>query len=85
MNSESELPDDVIEAIHNRRKLDAIRLLREHRDLGLREAKDRVDAYARRNRHLIAGFSPGSRPGLGRVVWVVVLMGIVYLLFRRFG
>ena len=57
MNPESELPEDVLAAIHENRKIEAIKLLREHRNIGLKEAKEIVDAYAAEHPQLIT-----SRP-----------------------
>jgi hypothetical protein len=49
VNSTSDLPDQVISAIRSGRKIDAIKLLRESRGIGLKEAKHAVDAYMRVN------------------------------------
>ena len=45
MNSEVELPADVVAEIKANRKITAIKLLREHERIDLKEAKERVDAY----------------------------------------
>ncbi len=45
MKSRPELPGDVLEAVHSNRKIDAIKLLRSHRNLGLKDAKHMIDAY----------------------------------------
>jgi ribosomal protein L7/L12 len=42
---DSGLPDDVRAALASGRKIEAIKLLRGHTGLGLKEAKDRVDAH----------------------------------------
>ena len=52
MNTESELPEDVLVAIKANRKVDAIKLLREHINIDLKDAKDIVDAYIRNNPYL---------------------------------
>lgn len=44
MNQSNEFPEDVIYAIHNNQKIQAIKLLREHNGLGLKEAKHAVEA-----------------------------------------
>ena len=41
---------EVEQLINSGRKIDAIKLLREHTGLGLAEAKDMVDEYERRYR-----------------------------------
>jgi len=48
------LPDDVLEALRDRQKIKAIKLLREHRGIGLKEAKEIVDQYLE---HCEIGFS----------------------------
>ncbi len=47
MHSSSDLPPDVVAALQRGDTIDAIKLLRATRGLGLKEAKDAVDAYAR--------------------------------------
>ena len=47
MNSITDLPAEVVAAIEAGRKIDAIKLLREAKGLGLKEAKHEVDAYLR--------------------------------------
>jgi len=43
------LPAPVIEALRTGKKIEAIKLLRLERNLGLKEAKDLVDDYVRRD------------------------------------
>ncbi len=44
-NTEQELPQEVLQALEKGRKVEAIRQLRVMRNLGLKEAKDQVDAW----------------------------------------
>jgi hypothetical protein len=81
MTNETQLPADVTEAIRANRKIDAIKLLREHRGLGLKEAKHAVDAYIRENPHLIPQQSSGG--GLGRLVKIVLGVVIAYALYLQ--
>jgi hypothetical protein len=81
MTNETQLPADVTEAIRANRKIDAIKLLREHRRLGLKEAKHAVDAYIRENPHLIPQQSSGG--GLGRGVKIVLGVVIAYALYLQ--
>ena len=78
MSEDHGLPGDVVAAIHARRKIEAIKLLRGHRKLGLKEAKQIVDAYE-------AGNPAGtSQPGLreegtgGRLLLLIVLMAAAW-------
>ena len=43
------LPLDVLEAVNQRRKIEAVKRLREAEGLGLREAKERVEAHLAAN------------------------------------
>ena len=81
MTNETQLPADVTEAIRANRKIDAIKLLREHRGLGLKEAKHAVDAYIRENPHLIPQKTSGG--GLGRSVIIVLGAVIAYALYLQ--
>lgn len=45
-------PPEVIAALHRRRKIEAIKLLRQHAGIGLKDAKDAIDAYQREQRRL---------------------------------
>lgn len=80
-----DLPTEVKNAVHANRKIDAIKLLREKRDLGLKEAKEIVDAYALENRHLIGDQRSGRESGIGRIVLIIVLGGIIYVAYRAFS
>ncbi len=76
----------MIDALQRGSKIEAIRLMREQTGLGLKEAKDAVDAY--RSSHPDAGeLSPGQVRGGGGVVWLaaIAMAALVYYLFRRFG
>ncbi len=78
-----ELERDVIDALGKGRKIDAIKLLREHRGLGLKQAKGIVDNYIVEN--------PGSVPAKGKAssvggfMFFVVLCFVVYLLYDFAG
>lgn len=63
------LPPDVIAALQQGKKIDAIRLLREHTGLGLAEAKQRIDAAPAGGRRLTLGEMPRS----DNRAWLVVL------------
>lgn len=78
MNSTADLPDQVVSAIHAGRKIEAIKLLREARGLGLKEAKHAVDAYVRENPSVQQPQS-GSN---GLIIVVIVILVLVWLFFR---
>ena len=80
-----DLPTEVKDAVHANRKIDAIKLLREQRDLGLKEAKEIVDAYALENRHLIGDQRSGRESGIGRILLIIAIGGIIYVAYRAFS
>lgn len=74
-SSTSALPPGVVDAMQRGRKIEAIRLLRDHTGMGLKEAKEAVEAAAAGFPQLAAG--SGSN-GLGRfVLFVIVVVGAV--------
>ncbi|WP_459856982.1 ribosomal protein L7/L12 [Dongia sp. agr-C8] len=82
-----ELPDAAKLALRQGNKVEAIKIVREARGLGLKEAKDVVEASVAQDPMLRAeleGSVKRARPGA--VVWLVVLViaaGVaVYLLVR---
>ncbi len=82
-----DLPADAIDALTRGSKIEAIRLVREQRGLGLKEAKDAVDAYERTHT-ATAGLSPGEVRGGGAIWWVVATVALCvagYYLLRRWG
>ena len=83
MSDKTSLPADVIAAIHANRKIDAIKLLREHRNIGLKEAKQAVDAYVRENKHLLPEQSSGCGPG----TLIVIVLGVVasWFIYKQIG
>jgi ribosomal protein L7/L12 len=84
MNSEIELPEDVVAEIEANRKVTAIKLLRKHMGIGLKEAKELVDAYIEQN-------PPASTPrvaktdtGIGRIIILIIGVGAIYGLYKFF-
>jgi ribosomal protein L7/L12 len=80
VNSTPNLPDQVISQIRAGRKIQAIKLLRESRGMGLKEAKHAVDAY------MLASPSPqqpqSSSIGLVLIVSLFLLGYVVYQLLN---
>lgn len=81
-NPDAELPPDVVEAIRDNRKIDAIKLLREHRNLGLKEAKEIVEDYIDGHPQPAVKRKNSAETGLGRVILVAVLIAALYGLYR---
>jgi hypothetical protein len=70
------LAANVIEAIRRGHKIEAIRLVRDQTGMGLKEAKDAVDAYERTHPKS-APQSPGEEPAGGSGIWWIVALGVV--------
>ncbi len=80
MNNETELPADVLDAIHARRKVEAIKLLRESAGIGLKEAKEAVEAYESHNpQKQDSSRSSGSETGIGRVILIIFVIAAIYV------
>lgn len=73
-----ELPPEAVAAIERGRKIEAIAHVRVHTGLGLKEAKEAVDAYIARNPVLRAQLQRDSADRLRRsVVWLLVIAAVV--------
>ena len=72
-----DLPDAVLAALTGGNKIEAIKLLREARGIGLKEAKNAVEAYARDHpalqRKLEARQAESTR---GCLLWLAALIAI---------
>lgn len=75
MSNGSGLPADVIAKLHEGRKIDAIKLLREQRGIGLKEAKQEVDAYLRDHPQLASMQNSGNSIGCFAVVGLIMVVG----------
>lgn len=77
MTAETGLPDKVVDALKRGNKIEAIKLLREQAGIGLKEAKDAVDASG------IEGpaKSPGQVGGAGYFPWTIVLIVVALLAY----
>lgn len=84
MNTEMDLPADVIAEINASRKVGAIKLLRAHQGIGLKEAKDLVDAYAEKYPSSLRSGTPESEGGLGRILLLIFGVGLIYFLYSSF-
>ncbi len=85
MKPETELPADVIDALQKNRKIMAIKLLRAHLNIDLKEAKDMIDAYLARRPELAARHPQKVETGLGRLIVVGILLVALYAIYRYFS
>lgn len=58
------------------------KLLRDIRGLGLSEAKEVVDAYARTNPDLLARRRHATESGVGRLVVIGLIAAALYMVYR---
>lgn len=80
------LPASVVGAVRKGNKPEAIRLLRDASGLGLKEANDAVERFAKEHPTAAHGLSPGEVPPTSGGAWLLVVAGIaaliVYYLLR---
>ncbi len=81
MKNETELPADVIEAIHANRKITAVKLLRAQRNLDLNEAVQLINKYYEENPQLIDR-SSRSETGIGRLILLIIVIAVLYALYQ---
>jgi ribosomal protein L7/L12 len=87
-SGDAALPEGVQAAIRRNRKIEAIKLLREEWNIGLKEAKEIVEAHWDASRGIGATADvqrPQMESGIGRVVWAVIAVAAAYALFKHFG
>ena len=77
-----ELPAAAIEALTKGHKIEAIKIVRQEWGLGLKEAKDAVDAYVKTRPDLASQFQEAGNNRLW--LWLLVVLTAI-LLFYRFG
>ena len=85
MNNETELPADVIEALHANRKITAVKLLRAQRNLDLTEAVKLIDKYYADNPDLNTRNSYSgshSETGIGRLILMIIVIAVLYALYQ---
>jgi hypothetical protein len=77
MTAETGLPDKVVDALRRGNKVEAIKLLREQTGVGLKEAKDAVDASG------IEGpaKTPGEVSRRGKIPWLILLVALGFLVY----
>lgn len=83
------LPASVTDALQRGNKMEAIKLLRGKSGLGLKEAKDVIEAAARAANAKRDGLSPGQVPkavgGYGWFIGLIVASVVIYLMVKGAG
>jgi hypothetical protein len=88
MSEPSNMPETgfspaVKEAIRRNRKIDAIKILREEQKIGLKEAKDIIDAHFAEYRKLHAPQRGAGESGSGRnLLLLVAFLAAAYVVYR---
>ena len=77
MDHREDLPPQVMHALKAGRKIEAIKLLREARGIGLAEAKDAVDRVPLAQSHSAHSHRAAAKndSGVGRLLLVFVVLG----------
>ena len=84
MNTEIELPADVIAEIEANRKISAIKRLRAHQGIGLKDAKELVDGYIAAHPSSASHQLPGTESGIGRIVVMTIGVFVIYGVYKYF-
>ncbi len=84
MNTEIKLPADVIAELQANRKISAIKRLRTQEGIGLKEAKELVDAYLEQHPVDSRLRVPEADNGFGRVVLLVIGVSVIYGIYKYF-
>jgi ribosomal protein L7/L12 len=82
VQTDTDLPSDVVEAIRANRKIDAIKRLRKHRGIGLKEAKLEIESYVRGQPQYSSLSGPKAESNSGRLVLVAFLIGAAYIAYQ---
>ncbi|MEZ5501010.1 MAG: ribosomal protein L7/L12 [Steroidobacteraceae bacterium] len=82
MTSTHDLPSEVIDALRKGRKIEAIKLLRERHGVGLKEAKDMVEAGEGKAGPDFPMEEPKMETGIGRLFGLGILIVMLYVLYR---
>lgn len=83
-NNKQAFSIEVIEAIKSRRKLEAIKLLRNETGLGLKEAKEAIEAYIENNAELKEAMNANKTSGLSQeaIVQIIVVLIILLVVYK---
>jgi ribosomal protein L7/L12 len=85
MNTEIELPADVIAELQANRKVTAIKLLRKRQNIGLKEAKELVDVYLEQHPSKSSFQVPESDSGIGRIAILIFGAAVIYGIYKYFS
>ena len=72
----------MIEALTKGHKIEAIKILRQERELGLKEAKDAVDRYVEARPDLVSQFQAASAGNNRLTLLLLVILLAVFLYYK---
>ena len=86
-NTSVPLSPSAIAALHDGNKLEAIKIVREEHNIGLKEAKGAVEAYVRTQPALESTLAAAqARTKQSALLWLVVLVGLgLFSFYFLFG
>ena len=82
MTVETELSENVLAAIAGNRKIAAIKLLRKEKNLGLKEAKEIVDAHIANNPELAMSRPQASGFNIIPLIVAAAVTAIAYFVYK---
>ena len=85
MNQNISFSHDVVKAIQNDRKIQAIKLLREANDISLKEAKHAVEKYMEDNPYLITNRKTNNGLGSGALLLIITIIVAFYVINSLYG
>ena len=85
MNEDPPISEAVIAAIQRGRKIDAIKILRAETGLGLKEAKEAVEAHVARHPDLAAQLGASGESGVGRLLLIGAAVAAAIAIYRHFA
>lgn len=77
-----ELPAAAIDALTQGHKIEAIKILRQERGLGLKEAKDVVDTYVEARPELASQFQAGRTAGRRLLLGLLFLFLLIFFSYK---
>lgn len=81
MDTNPDLPDEVVDAIQRGRKIEAIKRLRQAEGMGLKEAKEAVEGWSRVNSPLVESAGPTGTL-LGKIIVLGIALAAWYAVYR---
>jgi ribosomal protein L7/L12 len=86
LHKHDHLPLSVVAALRRGDKIEAIKLLREDRQIGLKEAKEEVERYLQGNPALFQQMQAKQAAAARTLqLWVLALLGIAILAYFAFA